>query len=173
MARCRITVLTLGFTFNFFLLFTFMKHLQTYIRPDTSLLPVRRWKKIRPKGSIYRRYLGRFFFFFFPFKCKVITKGFTRPAESVILSPPKAVSWQSPTQLPSNASCATWDEEQRYKKKLHTQFTDVTSGWAFYINFERWQPHSPSFLFLIFYLQSPKMTAPTLLYDSQKALRQS
>lgn len=64
MARCRITVLTLGFTFNFFLLLTFMTHLQTYIISDTSLLPVRRLKKIRPKGSIYRRYLGSFFFLF-------------------------------------------------------------------------------------------------------------
>lgn len=61
-ACCRITVLTPGFTFNFFLLFTFMKHLQTYIRSDTSWLPVRRWKKFRPKGSINRRYLGRFSF---------------------------------------------------------------------------------------------------------------
>lgn len=100
-----------------------MKHLQTYLRSETSLLPVRRWKKIRPKGSIYRRYLGRFFFFFFHFKCKVITKGFTRPAESVIPSPHNAVTWQSPTQLPPNASYATWDKEQNYKKP-HTWFTD-------------------------------------------------
>lgn len=65
MARCRITVLTLGFTFNFFLLFTFMKHLQTYIRPDTSLLPVRRWKKSGLKDLFIEDILADFFSSFF------------------------------------------------------------------------------------------------------------
>lgn len=153
MAHCRTTVLTLGFTFNFFLLFTFMKHLQTYIRSDTSLLSVRRWKKIKPKGSIYKRYLGRFFFFF-PFKCKVITKGSTRPAECDSVTTQCSIL-AKPYPASSQCFLCNMGWGATLQKKPHTQFTDVTSGWAFYISFERWQPHSPSFPFLIFHLQSP------------------
>lgn len=154
MAHCRTTVLTLGFTFNFFLLFTFMKHLQTYIRSDTSLLSVRRWKKIRPKESIYKRYLDRFFSSFFL---------------SNVKSSPRAPQDQQRVwfchhtmqylgkALPSFLPMLPVQHGMRSNttKKPHTQFTDVTSGWGFYISFERWQPHYPSFPFLIFHLQSP------------------